>query len=372
MNDIDPSDAADVAELVRCLQQLHIRADKPSYRTLEDGTRHANGTLPGTSISRIPLRRSTLSDVLQGNAFPRKAFLLTFVEACGVNLETDRRWEQAWDRLAEAREEANETAAAKAQQQLEDIQRQLAEAEERAAEAERRASEAEKRAAAQAETPNAKDAVSASEAGPLRDDQTPRPVTASARQAADASHSVTGQAKVTRKTAGDGRPRRSRLLMDTVRVVHSVSDESAKAAALARLAQAVASTDPDRAQRIAESIPNEDGKAEALARLGQAAAVVDPDRAGRLTTAAEGVANSASPEWRRGKALAAVGQVAMATDPDRAERIAALITSTPTWMAWLLTIFNCEGYRGARGRAWSAPGRRRAGRDGTASAGAGS
>lgn len=51
----------------------------------QDRTRHVNGTLPGTAISRIPLRRSMLSDVLQGNAFPRKAFLLTFVEARRVN-----------------------------------------------------------------------------------------------------------------------------------------------------------------------------------------------------------------------------------------------------------------------------------------------
>jgi hypothetical protein len=327
MNDLDPSDATDVAELVKCLLQLHIRVDKPSFRTLEERTKHANGTLPGTTISRIPLRRSTLSDVLQGNAFPRKAFLLTFVEACGVNLETDRRWERAWDRLAEAREEANETAAAKAQQQLEEMKKQLAEAEERA-------TEAEKRAAALAEIPNVKDAVDAGEAGSPLDDQKPPTVTDGVQQVANASDSMTGRAKVTKKSAGDRR-RLSRLLMDVVRVAHSVSDESAKAAALARLSQAAASTDPDRAERIAESILNEAERAEALARLAQAAAVVDPARAGRLTMAAEAVANAASPAWK-GKAFAAIGQVAAATDPDRAERIAALITDAPAWRAWLL------------------------------------
>ena len=36
----------------------------------------------------------------RGVKFPKKAFLLTFVEACGVDVEADRRWEQAWDRLA--------------------------------------------------------------------------------------------------------------------------------------------------------------------------------------------------------------------------------------------------------------------------------
>ncbi len=44
--------------------------------------------------------------MLSGRKFPnRKAFFLTFVEACGVNLEVDRRWEHAWDRLYVQRRE---------------------------------------------------------------------------------------------------------------------------------------------------------------------------------------------------------------------------------------------------------------------------
>ena len=101
MNDLDLSQATSIEDLARCLRRLHVRADSPSLRTLEDRTKHANGLLPGTRIERVPLRRTTLSEVLQGRLFPRKAILLTFVEACGVDLETDRRWEQAWDRLAE-------------------------------------------------------------------------------------------------------------------------------------------------------------------------------------------------------------------------------------------------------------------------------
>ena len=38
--------------------------------------------------------------MLLGQKFPGKAFMLTFVDACGIDLENDRRWEQAWDRLA--------------------------------------------------------------------------------------------------------------------------------------------------------------------------------------------------------------------------------------------------------------------------------
>ncbi len=133
MNDLDPSQATSLEELVRCLQQLHIRADRPSFRVLEDRTKHANGVLPGTRIQRVPLRRSTLGSVLHGQLFPRKAFLLTFVEACGVDLETDRRWEQAWDRLAENRDSVDRTATRQGRQQLEDQRQRFAGAEQRTA-----------------------------------------------------------------------------------------------------------------------------------------------------------------------------------------------------------------------------------------------
>ena len=99
-SEFDPAQAQSIDDLARCLRQLHLRADRPSFRLLEDRTKHAKGLLPGTRIERVPLRRSTLSDVLQGQTFPRKGFLLTLVEACGVDLAADQRWEQAWDRLA--------------------------------------------------------------------------------------------------------------------------------------------------------------------------------------------------------------------------------------------------------------------------------
>jgi type III pantothenate kinase len=50
--------------------------------------------------------------MLSGRKFPtRKEFFLTFVDACGVDLETDRRWEQAWDRLYPERRERQEHRA---------------------------------------------------------------------------------------------------------------------------------------------------------------------------------------------------------------------------------------------------------------------
>jgi len=122
MDDLDPTTAASLDDLARCLKQLHLRADMPTYRALEQQTVRMGGFLPGTRLRRVKLTRSTLSDVLLGRKFPRKAFLLTFVDACGINLENDRGWEQAWDRLAPQYMEQDAEAEA------DQLRRQLAEA----------------------------------------------------------------------------------------------------------------------------------------------------------------------------------------------------------------------------------------------------
>src|SRR5580693_3940786 len=100
MDDLDPSTAGSFDDLAACLRHVHLRADKPTYRALEQQTIHANEFLPGTRLRRVRLARSTLSDMLLGRKFPSKAFLLTFIDECGIDLENDSRWEQAWDRLA--------------------------------------------------------------------------------------------------------------------------------------------------------------------------------------------------------------------------------------------------------------------------------
>ena len=100
MDHLDPTTANNLDDLAACLRHVHIRADRPTYRALEQQTIHTNGLLPGTRLKRIRLTRSIVSDVLLGRKFPSKAFLLTLVDACGIDLQNDRRWEQAWDRLA--------------------------------------------------------------------------------------------------------------------------------------------------------------------------------------------------------------------------------------------------------------------------------
>jgi hypothetical protein len=131
MNDLDPTLVTGADELAALLRRVHAWADKPSYRELEARTARAAGILPGTRLKRVPLRRSTLSDVLNGRKFPRKAFLLTFVDACGIDLQADRCWEEAWDRLTVETPRAGASVEQLAQQ-LQKLQGLLVVAEQRA------------------------------------------------------------------------------------------------------------------------------------------------------------------------------------------------------------------------------------------------
>jgi hypothetical protein len=130
---LDPAQVASFDDLARCLRQLHRRTDSLSTRELERRTKLATGELPGTYLSRVPLGRNAISEMLRGQKFPRKAFLLTFVEVCGVDLQTDQRWEQAWERLALADHDyAQKNAASEIEQlrrQVAELRRQLAESE---------------------------------------------------------------------------------------------------------------------------------------------------------------------------------------------------------------------------------------------------
>ncbi|HXL89665.1 MAG TPA: FxSxx-COOH system tetratricopeptide repeat protein [Streptosporangiaceae bacterium] len=87
---VDPTPAKTSADLARYMQMLRVRADSPAYRVLEKRALGKGRSLP----------RTTLGEVLSGRRFPSKAFLLTFVELCGVDPTIDRRWEITWNRLA--------------------------------------------------------------------------------------------------------------------------------------------------------------------------------------------------------------------------------------------------------------------------------
>jgi hypothetical protein len=171
----------------------------------------------------------------------------------------------------------------------------------------------------------------------------------------------------------DGQLQQSRVLTDTLRGVWSIADVYWKAYALARIADAVAAadpdraaqlatdaeriaksntvrwqesvqcrvvetmaiTDPDRAERIARSITSKGWRAHALARIAVAMAATDPERATQLAAEAKRKANWMGRPAR--KAVRSLVIEAMATiDPDRAERIAGSLTDE-YWKASALT-----------------------------------
>lgn len=101
MPDLDPGRAATLDELALCLARLRLLAGQPTIRALEEQTgKSAGSQLPGTTLKSVRLGRTSLHGMLAGRSLPSKEFLLTFVHACGVDLVTDHRWDEAWNRLA--------------------------------------------------------------------------------------------------------------------------------------------------------------------------------------------------------------------------------------------------------------------------------
>ncbi|MFJ7138014.1 hypothetical protein [Streptomyces fungicidicus] len=82
----DPIRVSSTKELVQALKAVHVWGGSPSLRELERRSRSA-------------LRRSTLSDMLRGEALPDYDRYIAFLRACGVdgaNLDT---WVFIWRRL---------------------------------------------------------------------------------------------------------------------------------------------------------------------------------------------------------------------------------------------------------------------------------
>jgi transcriptional regulator with XRE-family HTH domain len=90
-DDLDLASANTREELSTLLRTVHLRADKPSLRTLETQSRHGP----------TPLSKTVVSEMLRGTRFPRKAVMLAFLEACGIRGDPLEPWLRTWDRLAE-------------------------------------------------------------------------------------------------------------------------------------------------------------------------------------------------------------------------------------------------------------------------------
>jgi hypothetical protein len=78
-------------DLAVLLRTVHVRADKPSLRTLEARTRHTPS----------PLSKTAVAEMLRGVRFPRKAVMVAFLRACGVQDDDMELWRRAWDRVAD-------------------------------------------------------------------------------------------------------------------------------------------------------------------------------------------------------------------------------------------------------------------------------
>lgn len=78
------------SELAEFLRIVHLRADKPSFRSLEARTRHAP----------TPLSKTVVSEMLRGVRFPKKAVMVSFLQACGLPDDHVALWSHAWERIA--------------------------------------------------------------------------------------------------------------------------------------------------------------------------------------------------------------------------------------------------------------------------------
>jgi transcriptional regulator with XRE-family HTH domain len=92
--DLDLDAVSTRDDLVGLLRIVHIRADKPSLRTLEARTRH----------SATPLSKTAVAEMLKGLRFPRKATMVSFLHACGVADDGTDPWQRAWERVATGEE----------------------------------------------------------------------------------------------------------------------------------------------------------------------------------------------------------------------------------------------------------------------------
>ncbi len=88
--DLDLGAVSTRDDLAALLQTVRIRADTPSLRTLEARTRH----------SPTPLSKTTVADMLKGNRLPRKAVMVAFLQACGVQDDNVELWQRTWERIA--------------------------------------------------------------------------------------------------------------------------------------------------------------------------------------------------------------------------------------------------------------------------------
>jgi hypothetical protein len=93
-SDLDLSPVETWDELLVLLRQVHLRADRPSLRTLEARARRG----------RTPLSKSAAAEMLKGTRLPHKAVMVAFLRACGIPDDGLDQWQRAWERVATGQE----------------------------------------------------------------------------------------------------------------------------------------------------------------------------------------------------------------------------------------------------------------------------
>jgi transcriptional regulator with XRE-family HTH domain len=88
--DLDLASVTTPEELTALLRIVHLRADKPSLRDLQAKTRHR----------ATPLSKTVVSEMLRGIRNPRRAVMVSFLLACGVQDDHIEPWLRAWERIA--------------------------------------------------------------------------------------------------------------------------------------------------------------------------------------------------------------------------------------------------------------------------------
>jgi hypothetical protein len=340
----DPTQAANVAELAKCLRQVHIQADKPTCRTLEKRTKHKGGPLAGTNLEQVPLRRNKISQMLRGDIFPGKAFMLTFVEQCGVDLSAHPEWRQAWDRLAWLRghDPTFLQGYEEPQQALADVYRPTQannKGTARAASEQVVAAELGSDKASTGRRSRADETGTGTRDSPTR----PAPQDSSSHDFPRVRQSVKDPSEL----ASIAGMQASTDPEEAEKLARSISDPRWKAAALTNIAGTVAASDPARAERLVQSITQTGHRAFAGIIVATTLASFDPDRAVRLAESitnkmhrdfvlatvagslaawspdrAERLAQSITDQWRKGYVLATVAKTLTVSNPDRAERLA--------------------------------------------------
>ena len=176
--------------------------------------------------------------------------------------------------------------------------------------------------------------------------QQPEPVTPGSRRQADivadalrAAHSITDDgakapalAAVAGAVAVTDPGRAQRLIADAQRIAESVSDPAARAPALAAVVDSLAAIDPPGAVRLAQSISHPSWRAPALAASAAALAASNHRRAAAIITEAQTPVQSIPDAAQKTSALAAVAERLAPADADQAERLARSIPD-PSWRA---------------------------------------